>query len=191
MNMYWTIALLLITLLSPWKGCMNQPTQVVFEIAENVSGLIILVENGQSPLTFEKRINSYHLSIDSSGIIEVRDLITLDGHTRLTVVMENEVIPSGFLFYTKPKLESFYESDLSFDGSMGDFPNEEKALWIYEPTIIINEVRTHAFFVGTLDGAKEVLNEMRDELWAATKAYRIKALSLPPEEWKRRESKYR
>ena len=180
----WTIALLLIALFSILTGCKNQPKQVVFEIAEDMSGLIILVDNEQSPITFEKRTNSYHLSIDSSGIIEVRDLIKLDGHIILTGVMKNEVFSSGFLFYSQPKYESFFKDDLSFDGSIGGDPNEEKAIWKYMPVFFINGVLIHAFFFGTLEEAKEALNEMRDESLAAARKI-VPGVAISPEEFER------
>ncbi len=165
---------------------MNEPKQVVFEITEDMSGLIILVDNGKSPITFEKRNNSYHLSIDSSGIIEVRDLIKLDGHIILTGVMKNEVFSSGILFYTQPKYESFFKDDLSFDGSIGGDLNEEKAIWKYMPVFFINGVLIHAFFFGTLEDAKEALNEMRDESVAAARKI-APGVSISPEEFERRQ----
>ena len=186
MNKSWTIALFLIALSSILIGCMNQPKQVVFEIAEIMAGLIILVDNEQSPITFQKRNDSYHLSIDSSGIIEVGNLNELDGQIILTGVMKNEVYSSGFIFYTHSEYGSFFRDDLSFDGNIGGDPNEEKAIWKYMPAVFINGVLIHAFYFGTLEDAKGALNEMRDASVAAAKKI-VPSVSLSSEEFEQRQ----
>jgi hypothetical protein len=63
---------ILFGILFAFTGCSNQPRQVVFEIAENIRGLIILIDDEESTLGFETLGDSYHLSIDDSGIIKVR-----------------------------------------------------------------------------------------------------------------------
>ena len=179
-------ALILLLAFCVASSCTRKPKQVVFEISENVAGLLLLVDKVESPLKFQTKSDTYHLTINESGVSEVRELETLNGYIELTAFLGGETIPVGLLFFTKPVGTSMLEGDLHFDKSHGGRPEEKKAIWKYSPSSIMNGVRTYAFFVGTLEDAKLALNEMRDSLVDATKEYGKNVL-LSPEEFERRQ----
>lgn len=158
---------------------------MIFEIAANVSGLIILIDDPESRIEIEKRADSYSLLISRGGVLKVRNLGILDGRTRLTTTLEGKTVDPGFLFFKQPEGVTIFEGNLSFDRSQGPDPGE-KAMWKYLPSSIMNGVSTHAFYLGTLEEAKAALNEMRDELVTSTKEYGKKLL-LSPEEFERRQ----